>query len=194
MEPNSNMQAKNYVDSVQCEAKQKPVSTIETEDKECASCDYCKNDLLGDDPLEIAIKYYRNVCDTCKKLVDFKICIAMLIYEKDNKKINELTCKINSMFDDAEVYPLYMLQVSYDFVSEDGYVWNQNVSTLTLPLFRKFKNSDINRMTNQISYSEKLSKYYAIFQPTFRRDTVRITCSVGSAVVVKKKDMITLDD
>ena len=145
-------------------------------------------------------------CKPCDKMSTFRTFISDMINSYSDKELAEIMKKIDAMFDDTEVYPQYMVRITYNEYKRThcGYCSDRYdvkttekpaAMTLDLPLFRIFKNADIN-WSNEITDSKKINTFYGgtinnvnfCCHDGFKRYTI------DSVRVVKKTDKIILDD
>ena len=177
-----------------------PAQVIRQPDLAPASCRICKI-LLPDIKPE---KWKSYTCETCKKADKLKEHIDTLVSGGNKKDCLKAMNELDTMYDGTEVYPQYMAYVTYDKTTSihSGYCSDPyDVDTkdiekdeqVYLPLFRDFKNADID-LQNQITNHSKIDKYYSvpIGYRCCRRGSTKYT--INSVEVVDKKPRVKLDD
>jgi hypothetical protein len=165
------------------------------------TCRMCKVAL----PDIIPEKYRTYICTPCAKMEQYHSYLSKLVQSGDDKAdADKLMDKIDAMFDDTVVYPQYIARVTYDRSNSrhcgycsDSYdikvTETPNAITVDLPLFRSFKNADINRR-NLITDFKKLCEYYGVGITYQCCRNGQTSYSIDSVEVVNRQPRITLDD
>jgi len=133
------------------------------------------------------------ICISCRNLTTFR------------ENIFKVAFTVEKMPESLPVYPEYMVSVTYDIKSttHSGYcsdhydsdiTESNSTETVLLPLFKVFKKSDIT-FDNTITNKKLLYKYYEpIHGYICNCGDSGTTYNIVSATVIKKSDMIQLDD
>ncbi len=167
-----------------------------------ATCNKC-NVVIPDIKREKWVTYYCNTCKRAKKLVEH---IETLVIDNCKRDCLKAMNELDTMYDDTEVYPQYMARVTYDRSTSkhSGYCSDpydidtkdfEKDAVVYLPLFRDFKNADID-LQNQIINNEKLRKYYSVpgGYSGYCCSSGWTKYTINSVEVVDKKPRVKLDD
>lgn len=150
------------------------------------NCTSCNSSFLAKDK-------WTTICISCKNLTTFR----------DN--IFSVDFTVQKMPESLPVYSEYMVSITYDIRTSNhsGYCSDHDdtdvtvtnrTETVLLPLFKEFKKSDIT-FDNTITNQDRLKKYYSPRRWfTCNCGDGRTTYVIVTAKVVKKSDMIQLDD
>jgi hypothetical protein len=167
-----------------------------------ATCNKC-NVVIPDIKREKWVTYYSDACKKANKLTEH---IETLVIDNCKRDCLKAMNELDAMYDDTEVYPQYMARVTYDrrTSTHSGYCSDpydidtkdfEMDAVVYLPLFRDFKNADID-LQNQITNYEKIRKYYSVpggySGCCCSRGSTKYT--INSVEVVDKKPRIKLDD
>jgi len=164
----------------------------------CRKCNVALPDIIPE-------TYRTYICAPCAKMEQYHSCLSKLVQADDDKAdADKLMDKIDTMFDDTVVYPQYIARVTYNMSNSThcGYCSDSydikvtdtpNAITVDLPLFRSFKNADINRR-NQITDFKKLRECYGVGITYQCCGNGQTSYTIDSVEVVNRQPRIALDD